>query len=629
MDELELTTIELKKLRRKYERLQNDMELQGELAEQAERLRVFNNAERQKQYRYNQMILDKSPDIFVLFNPDLKVLMSTNHYGIDKYSTIEDMIEAVIPENPTIPEYLKNCRAAVAERKSDYRIEHVTVFGEEKDYEINCFPIIDDQDETLGALLVFRDITEYVAARERAESADRAKGNFLANMSHEIRTPMNAIIGMSEFILRDSEDDVARSNAQSIKNAGASLLAIINDILDFSKIEAGKLEIQNDNYYISSLINDVANMILFRLQEKDVRLVLDIDKNIPGILFGDELRIKQVLINLLNNAVKFTKEGSITLKVWQEPDDSNLGIMLFASVTDTGIGIKPDDLDKLFSSFSQVDTKRNRSVEGTGLGLAISQRLARSMGGKITVDSKYGKGSTFTMSVRNLIVDPNPIGEFSLSEAKEDETFAATFTAPKAKVLVVDDNKVNLDVAQGLMKPYDMQITVAMSAKESLELLKTNSYDIIFMDHMMPGMDGVEAVHEIRKRPSSANEIVIALTANAMSGSREMYLNEGFNGFLAKPIVAKELDEILREFLNPEMMIMVEGTERTEVKETFKVRLTKAIAAFELDLILEIIAEYQLEQPPEGVKKILVRIKAAADDFDYDVIRGLIEKLPD
>ncbi len=509
-----------------------------------------------------------------------------------------------------------------------------------------------------------------------AENANKIKSDFLANMSHEIRTPMNAIVGMCELILRESDiSETVREYCFNIQNSGRSLLAIINDILDFSKIESGKMELIEDEFNIASTLNDVINMAMTRKGDKKLEIIVHVDPSLPIGLIGDEIRIRQIIINLVTNAIKYSNEGCVSIRVSQTRHD--YGINLSVSVADTGIGITEEDLEKLFSSFQQVDTKKNRSVEGTGLGLAISKRLITGMGGFINVSSEYGKGSEFRFVIPLKVKDPAPfisikeadkihaagfinfdkftfrktaeefrclIGELgtdlktdikvygSMAELKKaartnsfTHLFAAReeymeemdffseaakntevivvqdrddavdipdgikcmykpfyilsvaavfnheniltninsrrntnirFVAPKARILIVDDNPINLKVAVGLMRPYHMQVITADSAKAAISMLRSKDFHIVFMDHMMPEIDGVEATRLIREMNDDYYRTlpIIALTANAVNGVREMFINSGMNDFIAKPIELSALDRALKTWLPKELM---------------------------------------------------------------------------
>ncbi|MCR4673701.1 MAG: response regulator [Lachnospiraceae bacterium] len=409
--------------------------------------------------------------------------------------------------------------------------------------------------EPYGVIMTLTDISKEEELIVEAESANRAKSNFLANMSHEIRTPMNAICGMSELILRDSKDEVAKESAGMIKMASESLLAIINDILDFSKIESGKMDLINEPFQVASLLNDVATMIRVRLENKPVELEVKINPSFPSELYGDVVRVKQVLINLLNNAVKFTKKGSITLEIDYETV-SDKKCRIFAKVKDTGIGIKEDDLKVIFESFTQVDTKKNRTEEGTGLGLAISKNLVSMMNGHMQVESVYGEGTCFSFDVVASVVNWDPIGEFIVAyENIRVDIFNTTMTAKDAKILVVDDNRMNLKVCEGILKPYGIKPISLESGQAAINCFTNiNDFHIIFMDHMMPGMDGVEAMKKIRELDGGKDVVIVALTANALSGAKQSYREAGFDDFLAKPIEAKKMDEILRRYLPSDLM---------------------------------------------------------------------------
>lgn len=512
------------------------------------------------------------------------------------------------------------------------------------------------------------------------ERVANMKSDFLANMSHEIRTPMNAVIGMAEMALREELPPAAREYISQIKTAGNTLLTIINDILDFSKIDSGKMDINMAEYDPLSLINDVANIIETRIGTKNLELLIDFDPKLPHQIMGDSIRIKQIIMNLANNAVKFTKEGRVTLKIaFSRTSDHE--ILLDVAVSDTGIGIKKEDLGKLFMTFSQVDSKRNRNIEGTGLGLAISKRLVELMNGRIWVDSEYGKGSTFRFEVPQLVLrdgisveikeqreivagvftdNPHVLSQmqydivrlgakcipimlvdqleelvknnaeflfidqpmfsslvrqfvenhpqmtcvlmvgFSVTveynipnlivlrkpvytanigiifnhetiyrDMLSDRNEEFDFVAPEAEVLIVDDNPINLTVAEGLMKPLQMRIDTALSGKEAIEKISVKHYDLVFMDHMMPELDGVETTHIIRRFHEEYNDVpIIALTANAMEESRSMFLVEGMNDFIAKPIEVKIMIEKIRQWLPIEKIHRISEEDRQQALDT-------------------------------------------------------------
>ncbi len=510
---------------------------------------------------------------------------------------------------------------------------------------------------------------------KKVEEAARAKSDFLANMSHEIRTPMNAVLGMAEMAMREEMSPAARDCLHQIRTAGKNLLVIINDILDFSKIESGKMEIVPVTYECLSIFNDLASIVNNRIGGKNIEFTMDVSLNLPHMLMGDNVRFQQVLVNVLNNAVKFTKEGQVHLKVEGEPIDSDT-ILIKASVSDTGIGIKKEDMGKMFKSFQQVDSKRNRNIEGTGLGLAISKQLLKLMGGNITVASEYNKGSTFYIelpqkiisktkyipslsketnaalfignkyvkaqiirdlekinihyedmevaesldsqaydffiverplfsnNLRNLFLSNDKLrcividsfdsandnlnsritivrkpvfflnlyvamgilNDYTRDDSISEDDFS--FIAPDAKVLIVDDNNVNLIVARGLLEPLKMQIDTATSAAETIEIIRQVKYDLIFMDHMMPEVDGVETTHIIRRLMQDyANVPIIALTANAVEGTKEMFIREGMNDFVAKPIDTKQITAKLRKWLPQEKIIPVDKSDSAGADE--------------------------------------------------------------
>ncbi len=392
-----------------------------------------------------------------------------------------------------------------------------------------------------------------------AEQANRAKSSFLANMSHEIRTPINAILGMDEIILRESGDRRTLACAEDIRDAGRTLLSLINDILDFSKIEEGKMEILPTQYDLGSVVNDLVNMVRLRAEDKGLRLVVQVDDATPHLLFGDEVRIRQCALNILTNAVKYTEKGSVKLTVGYEKADAD-AILLRFCVTDTGIGMKREDMDKLFSPFDRIEEKRNRSIEGTGLGMSITTRLLALMDSTLEVESVYGEGSTFSFAVRQPVVKWEPIGAFAGHYRTENahRAYLESFHAPEAAVLVVDDMPVNLTVMRGLLKETRVRLDAAESGREALALAARQRYDVAFIDHMMPGMDGVETLREMKKLPETEHTAFIALTANAISGSREKYIEAGFSDYLSKPVDGARLEEMLLRYLPADKVSVVE-----------------------------------------------------------------------
>lgn len=463
-------------------------------------------------------------------------------------------------------------------------------------YQGHVEPILDEFRKNKGYVVLLFDVTEtrnYIEeikrVREQAEQANIAKSAFLANMSHEIRTPMNAIVGLSDIIMEESRGRKVYEYACDIKSASRNLLALINDILDLSKVEAGKMELVPTEYHVISLADEVLSMMEVVASQRGLCLKKEYDMSIPCCYLGDEGRIKQILINILNNALKFTKKGYVAFSVTaRQGDREDLEILSFR-IEDTGCGIREENLKEIFDNFKQVDSRRNRAVEGTGLGLSITKRLIDLMQGTIQVESVYGEGTTFTIEIPQKIVDNRPLSEVPAVE-KQKEEILNRFTVKDCRVLVVDDNRVNRKVAATFLKTYGLEIDEAESGVAAIALVHKTLYDIIFMDHMMPEMDGIETVQRIRSQcgDNGKKPIIIALTANAMEGVREIFLNNGFQDFITKPLDRQSLHTVLLKWISEEKRIKEETSiEADNIAENDTVESQVKIEGIEIEEILE------------------------------------------
>jgi len=636
---------------------------------------IYESIKKQKNEQdiYLRMMFSSTPNLVLILDAAKTYVLGTKkplrQFGIDVDAltgkNFAAIFEPIMPQ-VWVQEFDKTLqRALTTGEPIQYAKQIITIQGKKYCYKINIIPFWDTDERIIGVMFVMHDETDLHEMVIAAESSNRAKTAFLAKMSHEIRTPMNAIAGMAELILREHTAPLVREHVMNIKQASGNLMAIINDILDFSKIESGKLEIVEDEYRFASLINDVISTIRPRIIDKQIFFVTNVDCNIPNSLIGDEIRIRQILLNLLSNAFKYCEQGFISVRAGYEQCGDGSVIVIF-DIEDSGIGIKPEDYDKLFNDFTQLDKVTNKDVEGTGLGLVITKNLCEAMGGKIFVKSIYGKGSTFTVRIPqkvkvyekfatvnnasdiniliyetreaysnsivrsidnlgiksklvsnqsqfleelannkyshvfvssflsesaekvigNLKVDAaivliteygenainkknvrtldmpahamsiaNILSGVSANVYAENPLGCVRFIAPAARALLVDDLTTNLRVAEGLMLPYRMQIDICRSGREAIELVCNNKYDIVFMDHMMPDMDGIEATLKIRELASGndgeyyKNLPIIALTANAIAGVKEMFQQNGFSDFLAKPIEMLKLNAILETWL--------------------------------------------------------------------------------
>jgi PAS domain S-box-containing protein len=526
-------------------------------------------------------IFDSAPDL--LFCIDLDSRYTECNKSFEKYFNTrkhdligKDNIEAFgWPPDKAAEHTARDKQVFVEGRVLTVEESVPSADGSAKFFETIKSPLFQDEKVT-GLVGMARDITRRKATEEAAKDAEKAaksaseaKSHFIANMSHEMRTPMNVIVGLTDLMLEE-EDGVSgkvKEELKKINTAGTTLMGLINDVLDISKIEAGKMELSLVEYGVPSLLNDIITLNMVRIGEKPIEFKLEVGDKLPQALFGDDLRIKQVLNNLLSNAFKYTESGTVTLSVNAEkvPDTSGAvsdTVWVTFSVIDTGIGIRKEDIAKLFTDYNQVDTSANRKIEGTGLGLSITKKFVELMGGEITVESEYGKGTTFRARIRQGFVTDMPVAKETVEnlcgfrytdKKKQAQGKIARVDLSHARVLVVDDFPMNLDVAAGMLRKYKMQVDCASSGQEAVDLIKAGEpvYNAVFMDHMMPGMDGVEATKLIRALGTEYAEkmLIIALTANAVAGSEKMFLENGFNAFLPKPFNAMLLDSVIKRWI--------------------------------------------------------------------------------
>jgi signal transduction histidine kinase/ActR/RegA family two-component response regulator len=560
LDEIKQLKLENSKLARELRITKDYFDKVNRTLEAKETLGKVLTIANTRQRAYTDMLLESCPNIILLFDDEGKLVLCTKKFleltGTPNFDYLKNHAyrEIFSPhlDDEGIAE-LENMARQVKTGAGRTIINKWIDFGkagESRYYVIEITAISGskghDAGINTGILAVFLDLTDFIREKERAEAASNAKSDFLAVMSHEIRTPMNAILGLSEILSRTELNPVQGKHLADIKKSAHSLRAIINDILDFSKIEAGKLEIISSNYSLRALLDNLYSMFNILYKAKNLELHFNIDDKVPDSVNGDENRTRQILTNLLSNALKYTPHGRVDFSAWLDRAEDGKELLRF-DIRDTGIGIRREDTEKLFKPFEQLDTRKNRNVVGTGLGLAICYRLCQLMGGDLWLESEYGKGSCFS-----VVVPYVPAGAEPHDAAPEH----GEFSAPSAKILIVDDIDINLEVCDAMLETFGIKADRASSGRKAIELAASGHYDIIFMDHMMPEMDGVETTKHIRTFNNYCETVpIIALTANVINGAEQMFIENQFNGLLAKPIELNSLNQCLRQWLPKERIV--------------------------------------------------------------------------
>ena len=551
--EIKKLNFDIKKLSRELRITKNLLDKVTLIVEAKEQFSNALSAANERQKAYTEVLLTYCPSIIILLDENGRFILSTKAFieatEVPNFDFIKGKSYEEILTNYFSSEDIMSLKLLIEDKSSTNSnfdtLANLIKSNEGRFYSINIRHINNQTDKLKrstvnGTLLLMTDITDFIKQKQKAEIASNAKSDFLATMSHEIRTPMNSIFGMTTALERMGLEPSHQKYVEDIRKASSSLLTMINDILDFSKIEAGKMDIININFNLEVLVDNLSSMFLRMGENKGLKIEFIVDESLPKQAFADENRIRQILTNLLSNAVKYTQKGNIFFHAYLD-DKNNMRF----DVKDTGIGIKNEDISKLFIPFEQLDIRKNRNIAGTGLGLAITYKLCRILGGEIFVKSDYGKGSMFSVTLPYVPASDTYI---------ENTEKVIDFMSPKAKILVVDDMETNLTVAEVMLDIFDIVPDLAKSGKEAIKLAKLNKYDLIFMDHMMPEMDGIETTHNLRNLDQYSQTPIIALTANTIKGTENLFLSNGLNDILAKPIEYRLLNLCLRKWLVPELI---------------------------------------------------------------------------